>query len=201
MDIGTETMLDMSKSIRTVLMDLFKTGAVRKVNGDCSMQEDIDCEPNIDIEGADVKNACFGGTQALFNAIDWLYSNYEFEGHFFQLRLCEINKLGRMAIAVCADVAVYDRGPARCTGGAGAIAFLLGPHAPLVFDRGLRACDSNNIYDFYKPVSGTCTEYPVVNGSESIDEYILAVRKCYSLYVEKYRRQNGNGKKLIIFLI
>jgi hypothetical protein len=25
----------------------------------------------------------------------------------------------------CADVAVYDRGPACCTGGAGAIAFLL----------------------------------------------------------------------------
>jgi hydroxymethylglutaryl-CoA synthase len=99
-----------------------------------------------------------------------------------------------MAIVVCADVAVYARGPARCTGGAGAIAFLLGPHAPLVFEPGLRAFHSRNVYDFYKPVSGTCTEYPVVNGSESIDEYMLAVRKCYLLYGEKYRRQNGNSK-------
>jgi hypothetical protein len=48
-------MVDKSTSVRTVLMDLFKTGTERKVNGDCSMQEDIDCEPDIDIEGADVK--------------------------------------------------------------------------------------------------------------------------------------------------
>lgn len=34
------------------------------------------------------------------------------------------------------DVAVYAEGPARCTGGAGAVAMLIGPNAPLVFQRG-----------------------------------------------------------------
>jgi hypothetical protein len=39
---------------------------------------------NIDIEGVDEKNACFGGTQALLHSVDWIYSNYQFEGfHFF----------------------------------------------------------------------------------------------------------------------
>lgn len=43
---------------------------------------------------------------------------------------------GRYAVVVMADIAAYPPGPARCTGGAGAVALLLGPNAPLVFDRG-----------------------------------------------------------------
>lgn len=44
--------------------------------------------------------------------------------------------VGRFAIAVAGDVAVYSRGTARPTGGAGAVAMLLGPNAPLILDRG-----------------------------------------------------------------
>jgi len=44
--------------------------------------------------------------------------------------------VGRLAIVVAADVATYARGTARPTGGAGAVAMLLGPNAPLVLDRG-----------------------------------------------------------------
>ena len=43
---------------------------------------------------------------------------------------------GRLALAVCADIAVYAAGAARPSGGAGAVAMLIGPHAPLVLDRG-----------------------------------------------------------------
>lgn len=44
---------------------------------------------------------------------------------------------GRYAMVVCGDIAVYARGNARPTGGAGAVAMLVGPEAPLVLDRGL----------------------------------------------------------------
>ena len=37
---------------------------------------------------------------------------------------------------VAGDIAVYATGNARCTGGAGAVAILIGKDAPLVFDRG-----------------------------------------------------------------
>ena len=37
---------------------------------------------------------------------------------------------------VAADIAVYATGNARPTGGAGAIAMLVGPNAPLLFERG-----------------------------------------------------------------
>ena len=59
--------------------------------------------------------------------------------------------LGRLGIVVSADVAVYAKGSARPTGGIGAIALLIGPNAPLVFDD-VRATFIDNAYDFYKPV-------------------------------------------------
>jgi hydroxymethylglutaryl-CoA synthase len=61
-------------------------------------------------------NGCYGGTSALFNAIHWL------ESSFWD---------GRYAMVVCADNAVYPSGPARPTGGCGAVVLLLGPNAPL----------------------------------------------------------------------
>ena len=61
-----------------------------------------------------------------------------------------IQFLGRYGIVVSADIAVYPKGPARPTGGCGAIAILIGPNAPLVFEN-LRSTFIDNAYDFYKP--------------------------------------------------
>ena len=50
---------------------------------------------------------------------------------------------------VCADIAVYASGNARPTGGAGAVAMLIGPNAPLVIERGvvslMSQCSKNSI--------------------------------------------------------
>lgn len=43
---------------------------------------------------------------------------------------------GRLALVVASDIAVYAKGNARPTGGAGAVAMLVGPSAPLVICRG-----------------------------------------------------------------
>ena len=50
--------------------------------------------------------------------------------------LFTFNTAGRFALVVAADIAVYASGNARPTGGAGAVAMLVGPNAPLVFERG-----------------------------------------------------------------
>lgn len=39
-------------------------------------------------------------------------------------------------MVVAGDIAVYATGSARPTGGAGAVAMLIGPNAPLAFERG-----------------------------------------------------------------
>lgn len=54
MEVGTETIVDKSKSTKTVLMELFPD--------------------NADVEGATVINACYGGTAALLSAFLWVES-------------------------------------------------------------------------------------------------------------------------------
>ena len=55
--VGTETIQDKSKSVKTVLMELFVSHG------------------NSDVEGVDCINACYGGTAALFNAVNWIESS------------------------------------------------------------------------------------------------------------------------------
>ena len=57
-EVGTETLMDKSKSVKTHLMDLFKNSS------------------NSDIEGITVINACYGGISALLNTFNWLFSKY-----------------------------------------------------------------------------------------------------------------------------
>ena len=102
LDVGTETIIDKSKSVKTVLMDLFASSG------------------NTDIEGIDSKNACYGSTAALFNAVNWVESS---------------SWDGRNAIVVGGDIAIYAEGSGRPTGGAGAFAMLIGPNAPLAVER------------------------------------------------------------------
>lgn len=152
--VGTETLIDKSKSVKSALMDLF--------NG------------SHDIEGVDVKNACYGGTQALFHAVDWVTANWEHEK--------------RYAIVVMGDIAVYEPGPARCTGGAGACALLVGPFAYIALEKGLRAAYMTNTWDFYKPTCSPPTEFPVVDGTLSIDTYFSCLEGAYTLYRRKLSR-------------
>lgn len=162
LEVGTETIIDKSKSVKTFLMTLFaEAGAT-------------------DIEGIDTTNACYGGTAALFNAINWVESS---------------SWDGRKAIVVAGDIAVYGKGPARPTGGAGAVAMLVGPNAPLVFDRGVRASYMTHAYDFYK--ADLASEFPFVDGKLSIKCYLSALDNCYNLFCKKMRRTDPSFKGLL----
>lgn len=159
LEVGTETIIDKSKSVKSVLMQLFEPYGV------------------CDLEGIDTTNACYGGTAALFNAVNWVESSsYD----------------GRLALVVCGDIAVYAKGSARPTGGAGAIAMLVGPNAPLKLDRGVRSIYMKHAYDFYKP--DLTSEYPIVDGKLSIQCYLSALDNCYRLYHQKYQRIHPDAK-------
>lgn len=164
LEVGTETILDKSKSVKSVLMQLF---------GD-----------NTNIEGVDTVNACYGGTNAVFNSVAWVESSAWD---------------GRDAIVVAGDIALYAKGNARPTGGAGAVAMLIGPNAPLVVEPGLRGSYMQHAYDFYKP--DLTSEYPIVDGHFSIKCYTEAVDACYKAYNKREvtlksglnGHANGNG--------
>lgn len=147
LEVGTETLLDKSKSVKSVLCQLFPE--------------------NSDLEGVDTVNACYGGTNAVFNSLNWIESSAWD---------------GRDAIVVCGDIAIYEKGSARPTGGAGTVALWIGPDAPIVFDP-VRGSYMEHAYDFYKP--DFTSEYPYVDGHFSLACYVKALDKAYEAYSKK----------------
>jgi hypothetical protein len=73
LEVGSETVIDKSKSIKTWLMHIFEESG------------------NTDIEGVDSSNACYGGTAALLNCVNWVESK---------------SWDGRYGLVVCTDSAV-----------------------------------------------------------------------------------------------
>ena len=160
MEVGTETILDKSKSVKSVLMQLFEPSG------------------NTNVEGVDNVNACYGGTNALFNTVNWVESSAWD---------------GRDGLVVAGDIALYKKGNARPTGGAGCVAMLVGPDAPLVLEPGMRGSYIAHRYDFYKP--DLASEYPIVDGQYSLRSYAEALDACYEAYNkrEAQKSQQVNG--------
>lgn len=162
LEVGTESLIDKAKSVKTVLTQLFEPSG------------------NTSLEGIDTVNACYGGTSALFNAVNWVESR---------------SWDGRDAIVVASDIALYREASSRPTGGAGCVAMLVGPNALLSFDPSLKGTFMTHAYDFYKP--DLKVEFPVVNGHESIRAYLSALDGCYKRVRERVEKtsvgMNGHG--------
>ncbi len=89
-DVGTESQVDKAKSIKTFIMDLFQ-----KENTDIDGKK---FSKYFDLAGVDNINACYGGTAALLNSVNWIQSQ---------------SWDGRLALVVMSDISVYPAGPAR----------------------------------------------------------------------------------------
>jgi len=160
LEVGTETPIDKSKSIKTFLLPVLEEYHGREVA--------------TSVEGVDCINACYGGTAALFNAVDWVNSPYW---------------NGKDALVVAVDLAVYEKGPARPTGGAAAIAMRIGRDSVLPLEGGIRGHHFEHVFDFYKPHFDT--EFPSVDGQLSIECYIRALDSCYARYCASYEAATG----------
>ncbi|GLJ29332.1 hypothetical protein SUGI_0578460 [Cryptomeria japonica] len=162
LEVGSETVIDKSKSIKTWLMSIFEK---------CG---------NTEIEGVDSTNACYGGTAALLNCVNWVESS---------------SWDGRYGLVVATDSAVYAEGSARPTGGAAAIAMLIGPNAPMAFESKYRGTHMAHAYDFYKP--NLASEYPVVDGKLSQNCYLMALDSCYKRLCNKFEKEEKRQFSLL----
>ncbi|KAL2877125.1 hypothetical protein SGCOL_007517 [Colletotrichum sp. CLE4] len=160
LEVGTESLVDKAKSVKTVLTQLFEPAG------------------NTSLEGIDTVNACYGGTSALFNAINWVESR---------------SWDGRNAIVVASDIALYKEAASRPTGGAGCVAMLVGPNALLAMEPALKGTFMTHAYDFYKP--DLKAEFPLVNGHESLRCYMSALDACYQRLREKLEAADQRGIK------
>ena len=116
-----------------------------------------------DVETGTHAGACHGGTLALFAAVSWIQSEAWD---------------GRSAIVVAADTAVYGAGAAHPTGGAGAVAMLVTPRAPLVLEPH-RVSRAANVYDVFRPHE---ERYPRVDGKGSLDCYLEGLLGCAAAF-------------------
>ena len=146
-EVGTETIHDKSKSVKTYLMEEFNKHGV------------------YDVLGVDTLNACYGGTSAVFNAVNWVESSMW---------------NGKYAIVLTGDIAIYEPGPARPTGGAGMVALLIGPDAPIALESEGVVSHFEHAYDFYKP--NLASDYPVVDGALSNECYQRAVDATWARF-------------------
>ncbi|RMH19122.1 MAG: hydroxymethylglutaryl-CoA synthase family protein [Acidobacteria bacterium] len=143
--VGTETAMDMSRPLSAWVAErLDLRGAVRSY---------------------EVKHACYGGTLALRQAVEWKLSGAS---------------QGRAALVLAADVALYAEGdPGEPTQGAGAVAMVVDEPSIARVDP-VSYPWSEPAFDFWRPVGEA---YPRVDGAFSLDCYKRAAENCFKALV------------------
>jgi hydroxymethylglutaryl-CoA synthase len=144
--VGSETAKDMSRPLSAfVAENLGLAGAVRSY---------------------EVKHACYGGTVALRNALEWRLSGAA---------------RGKAALVIAADVALYAPcDPGEPTQGAGAVAMIVDEPTVAKVDLASYAW-SEPAFDFWRPVGEA---YPRVEGKLSIECYARATERCFAQLLE-----------------
>ncbi len=145
--VGTETAVDMSRPLSAFVAErLDLRGAIRSY---------------------EVKHACYGGTLALRQALEWRLSGAA---------------QGKAALVVAADVATYAQDdPGEPTQGAGAVAFIVDAPEIATIET-VSYPYSEPAFDFYRPVG---EDYPTVDGKLSLDCYKRAAEACFKALIGK----------------
>ncbi|CAN4077830.1 unnamed protein product [Withania somnifera] len=131
-----------------------------------------------------------GETAALFNCVNWVERS-SWDGHY--------------GLVVCTDSAVFTTGPARATGGAAAIAMLVGPDAPIVLESKIRASHMSHVVDseisqtcYLKALDsyhkGLCNKYEKLEG-----EQISTDDAAYFVFHSPYNKAVINPMQIHIF--
>ncbi|KCZ75307.1 hydroxymethylglutaryl-CoA synthase, partial [Anncaliia algerae PRA109] len=154
LEVGTESNWDGSKSFKTYLMSLFET--------------------NKNISGCDTTNACYGGTNALLNAMYWV------ESSFWD---------GKYAIVVCTDTCFYDDKNLIPLAGSAACALLIGKNPVFKFYTGLIEHCFSNTYDFSKPRHSY--PYPFLDGKMSVEIYKNSFNHLFDSLKNKSMTENS----------
>ena len=143
--VGTESAKDMSRPLSAwVAEELGLSGTVRSY---------------------EVKHACYGGTLALRQALEWKWSGAG---------------AGKVALVIASDVALYSpEDPGEPTQGAGAVAMIIGEPTVAHVDP-VSFPFSSPAFDFWRPVGDA---FPSVDGQLSLDCYKRAVTECFGALI------------------
>lgn len=155
--VGTESAIDMSRPLSAWVAErLGLSGAVRSY---------------------EVKHACYGGTLALRQAVEWRLSGAA---------------QGKAALVIAADIALYEPGdPGEATQGAGAVAFIV-DHPEIAAIDPVSHAYSDPQFDFFRPVGAA---YPTVDGKLSLECYKQAAEACFRALVDQIEESGGGNRE------
>jgi hydroxymethylglutaryl-CoA synthase len=153
--VGTETALDMSRPLSAWVADALNlSGSIRSY---------------------EVKHACYGGTLALKQAIEWIASGAS---------------KNKAALIIATDVSLYAlNDPGEPTQGAGAIAMIVDSHHRIAEIDVISYPWSKPIFDFWRPVDH---KFPLVHGELSLDCYKEAALACHQELMNEYGMNTWN---------
>jgi hydroxymethylglutaryl-CoA synthase len=110
----------------------------------------------------ETKHACYGGTLALRQAVEWKLSGAA---------------RGKAALVIAADVSLYaEKDPGEPTQGAGAVAMIV-DDAKICAIEPISYAYSEPAFDFWRPVGH---DFPLVEGQLSLDCYMRATERCFT---------------------
>lgn len=139
--VGTETAVDMSRPLSAFVAD------------------ELGLKGNI--RSYEVKHACYGGTLALRQAVEWRMSGAA---------------RGKAALVIASDISLYaPEDPGEPTQGAGAVAMIIAEPRIATVDLGSFAY-SDPAFDFWRPVG---KPFPLVEGPLSLDCYRRGAAECF----------------------
>ncbi len=144
--VGTESALDMSRPLSAWVAEKLRlTGAIRSY---------------------EVKHACYGGTLAVRQALEW--------------KIAGVAPKNKAALIIAADISLYKPGePSEATQGAGAVAMII--DQPLIAEiEPISYPWSKPVFDFWRPINSS---YPLVEGQLSIQCYEEAAIACFKALV------------------
>lgn len=143
--IGTETAIDMSRPLSAWVA------------------EKIGLRGNV--RSYEVKHACYGGTLAIRQAVEWKLANVA---------------PTKAALVIATDISLYEPGePSEPTQGAGAIAMIIdsSEYSPLIAEIDPISYPwSKPAFDFWRPVGRA---HPMVEGQFSLQCYKEAAKACF----------------------
>ena len=159
--VGTETARDMSRPLSAfVAEELGLKGDVRSY---------------------EVKHACYGGTLALRQALEWRLSGAA---------------RGKAALVIAADVALYaPEDPGEPTQGAGAVAMIVAEPTVARLSTETFAY-SEPAFDFWRPVGDS---FPSVEGKLSLECYQRGTERCFQQLVEHAGKETFDALEAVCF--
>jgi hydroxymethylglutaryl-CoA synthase len=147
--VGTESAVDMSRPLSAWVAD------------------SLNLKGNI--RSYEVKHACYGGTLALKQAVEWKMAG---AGNH------------KAALVIAVDISLYAlNDPGEPTQGAGAIAMIIDDQHQIAQVDVVSYPWSKPVFDFWRPVG---VQFPLVQGELSLDSYKEAALFCHQELIDLY---------------